>query len=123
MSTKYRVHIVASDLGLSDDDVLKICVELAIPADAPSSSLEEGDVRKIKRTIKGKRMINSGVVIAPKETRLKRLVKTGLLKSEALKRMNAQTSQKDYMDIADLVINNNGTLKQLNAKVQSGFKL
>ena len=62
-------------------------------------------------------------VIAPKETRLRRLVKTGLSKPEALTRIDAQASQRDYSDIADIVINNSGTLKQLNAKVQASLKL
>ncbi|MDD5382910.1 MAG: dephospho-CoA kinase [Candidatus Margulisbacteria bacterium] len=59
------------------------------------------------------------VVIAPKEMRLKRLVKSGFSKEEALRRINAQPSQAEYLKIADVVIKNEGTLKQLNAKVQA----
>ena len=63
------------------------------------------------------------VVMASRETRFKRLMKTGLTKPEALKRIRAQAAQKEYLGIADKVIGNNGTLKQLNAKVQAGLKV
>ena len=58
------------------------------------------------------------VVIASKENRLKRLVKSGLSKTEALKRINAQAAQKDYLKQADVVIRNDGTLKQLRDQVE-----
>jgi len=57
------------------------------------------------------------VVTASKELRLKRLMRGGLSKEEALKRINSQMAQKKYLAIADVVINNSGTLKQLSAKV------
>lgn len=63
------------------------------------------------------------VVIASKENRLKRLIKSGVSKTEALKRINAQASQKDYLKVADVVIKNDGTLKQLNAKVQAHLQI
>jgi dephospho-CoA kinase len=63
------------------------------------------------------------VVTASKGTRLKRLMKMGLSKAEAMRRMNAQMPQKDYLKLADVVIKNEGTLKQLNAKVQACFQL
>lgn len=59
------------------------------------------------------------VVTASKNTIMKRLVKTGLAKEEARKRINSQISQKEYLKMADVVIRNEGTLKQLNAKVQA----
>jgi dephospho-CoA kinase len=59
------------------------------------------------------------VVIAPREARLRRLIKSGLTKQEALRRINAQASQKDYLEIADVVIKNDGTLKELRAKIQA----
>ena len=63
------------------------------------------------------------VVIASKEKRLKRLMKAGLSKTDALKRINAQALQKDYLKLADVVIRNDGTLKQLNAKVQACLQI
>ena len=59
------------------------------------------------------------VVMAAKAARMKRLVKAGLSKEEARKRMNSQLSKKEYLKMADVVIRNEGTLKQLNAKVQA----
>ncbi|MFC1571767.1 dephospho-CoA kinase [Candidatus Margulisiibacteriota bacterium] len=63
------------------------------------------------------------VVMASKEKRLKRLIKSGLDKEEAEKRIRSQMSQKEYLAMADVVIENNGTLKQLNAKIQACFKV
>jgi dephospho-CoA kinase len=63
------------------------------------------------------------VVMASKENRLKRLIKSGLSKTEARERINAQASQKDYLKLADVVIRNDGTLKQLNAKVQACLQI
>lgn len=53
------------------------------------------------------------VVMAPKEMRLNRLIKSGLTKTDAMKRINSQMPQKEYLKIADKVIHNDGTLKQL----------
>lgn len=58
-------------------------------------------------------------VMASRETRLKRLIRSGLSRTEAECRMRAQASQKGYSKMADVVIRNEGTLKQLNAKVQA----
>jgi len=63
------------------------------------------------------------VVLASKEKRMKRLLKSGLSKEEAVRRINAQASQKDYLKVADVVIKNDGTLKQLNAKVQAHLQI
>ena len=63
------------------------------------------------------------VVMAPKEKRLKRLLKMGLSKKEAAERMQSQASQKEYLSIADTIIRNDGTLKQLNAKVQACLQI
>ena len=56
------------------------------------------------------------VVAASKKTRLKRSIKNGLSKPEALKRMNSQTSQKDYLKMADVVIKNDGSKENLAKK-------
>ena len=58
------------------------------------------------------------VVMASKELRLKRLIKAGLPKAEALRRINFQMAQNEYLNMADVVINNNGTIKQLRNKVE-----
>lgn len=63
------------------------------------------------------------VVMAPKEKRLKRLIKSGLSEEEAQKRIKSQASQKEYLQMADVVIKNEGTLRQLNAKVQTCLKI
>ncbi len=61
------------------------------------------------------------VVTAPKELRLKRLVSKGLPENEAKKRIGSQVSAKEYAKIADVVINNTGTLKQLSGKIQASL--
>jgi len=63
------------------------------------------------------------VVMASKEKRLKRLIKAGRSKADALKRINSQVSQKEYLEIADVIIKNEGTLKQLNAKVRACLQI
>jgi len=63
------------------------------------------------------------VVMAAKAARMKRLVRSGLSKEEAQKRIGSQASQKEYLKMADVVIRNDGTLKQLNAKVQACFQV
>ncbi|MBU1026586.1 MAG: dephospho-CoA kinase [Candidatus Margulisbacteria bacterium] len=57
------------------------------------------------------------VVMASKDTRLKRLVKSGMSRKEAKLRIDAQVSQKEYFRIADVVIRNNGTLNSLKKQV------
>jgi len=61
------------------------------------------------------------VIMASSENRLKRLVKAGMPKEEAAQRIKAQLSQKEYLKMADKVINNDGTIKQLHAKVQASL--
>ena len=58
------------------------------------------------------------VVVSSKKKRLKRLMKQNLSKSEALKRIKAQISTKEYLELADIIIKNEGTLKQLNSNVK-----
>lgn len=62
------------------------------------------------------------VVTASREKRLKRLLKKGIALADAKKRMNSQLSLADYIKIADIVIKNEGTIKQLRAKVQAHIK-
>jgi dephospho-CoA kinase len=62
------------------------------------------------------------LVAAPKEIRLKRLIGKGLPVQEARRRLNAQASARDYSKLADVVINNTGTLKQLSGKIQANLQ-
>jgi len=61
------------------------------------------------------------VVLAPKETRLKRLLKAGLSRGEASRRIKSQLSQAEYLKMADVVIRNDGTKRELNVKVQNSL--
>ena len=63
------------------------------------------------------------LVNSKQQNRLKRLLKKGLNKVQALKRINSQVPQKKYQAIADFVIQNDGTLKQLNEQVQTRIQL
>ncbi len=62
------------------------------------------------------------VVYAPKELQLKRLIKKGMTKEEALKRINAQMDIKEKLKYADFVINNTGTLEDLRKEVERVYK-
>ena len=62
------------------------------------------------------------LVTAPKEIRLKRLIGQGLPVKEAKDRINAQSSGREYAKLADVVINNTGTLKQLSGKIQANLQ-
>jgi dephospho-CoA kinase len=62
------------------------------------------------------------LVTAPKELRLKRLINNGLAEKEAKNRIKAQASAREYSKIADVVINNAGTLKQLSGKIQASLQ-
>ncbi len=55
------------------------------------------------------------VVIASRETRSKRV------KNEKI--IDAQASEQDYRKIADVIIDNEGTIEELNAKVQANLKI
>lgn len=62
------------------------------------------------------------LVTASREIRLKRLVKNGLGEKEAKKRIGAQASAREYAKAADVIIDNSGTRKQLNGKVQASLE-
>ena len=57
------------------------------------------------------------VVMAKEDNRLKRLQNKGLSKGEAENRIKAQTSEQNYLSIADKVFQNNGTQDQLQADI------
>ncbi len=62
-------------------------------------------------------------VTAPIDVRIKRIVDSGRFsEEEVLKRMSYQLSDEEKTDKADFVIQNNGTIKDLNKKVESIFK-
>jgi dephospho-CoA kinase len=63
------------------------------------------------------------VVDASREIRLKRLIKSGLTRSQAIKRIGAQIPQKDKKALADFVITNNGDFSLLAAKTTGFVKL
>lgn len=56
------------------------------------------------------------VVLAPKETRLKRMLRSGLSRAEAFRRIGAQRGQSGYLRIADFVIKNDGSRRALARK-------
>ena len=123
------------EIVFSDKRLLKKLSEIVHPA-LKEAIIQIVDSRKLK--VESRIVINAAVlkeiglvdyvdevwvVMASKEKRLKRLMKAGLSKAGALKRINAQASQKDYLKVADVVIKNDGTLKQLNAKVQAHLQI
>ncbi len=58
------------------------------------------------------------VVTAKKETRIKRVIsRSGLSAEQAEKRIQAQMSEEEYLKLADVVIENNGTIEELEEKV------
>jgi dephospho-CoA kinase len=61
------------------------------------------------------------VVIAPRAARLKRLVKAGVAKPAAQKMIAAQAPLAAYRKLADKLIRNQGTLGELNVKVQASL--
>jgi dephospho-CoA kinase len=63
------------------------------------------------------------VVTAPRDTRFRRLLKRGLDRAEANRLIHSQPPQKAYLRIADTVINNKGTRRQLAALVRRNLAL
>jgi dephospho-CoA kinase len=60
------------------------------------------------------------VVWSPEETRIKRVMKrSGLSREEAVKRINSQFSQDEYIRLADVVIYNDQSLEELKSKVKN----
>lgn len=62
------------------------------------------------------------VVIADRETRIKRVMdRSGFSYEDVIKRINAQMCDEEYLRIADEVINNNGTVEELEQIVVKLF--
>ncbi|MEA3492845.1 MAG: dephospho-CoA kinase [Candidatus Margulisiibacteriota bacterium] len=57
------------------------------------------------------------VVMAPKETRLKRLLKSGLPIKDARKRIDSQMGRKDYSSVGTAVVENNGPKQKLRERI------
>lgn len=68
------------------------------------------------------RVDQTWVVSSSKVKRLRRLIKNGSTKAQALKRMRSQLSQAGYLKLADAVIKNEGSLKQLKQQVADADK-
>jgi len=62
------------------------------------------------------------VVVADEEKRIKRVMeRSGLTREEVVERIRAQMSNEDYKRIADVVIENNGSIEELEQKVVKLF--
>ena len=62
------------------------------------------------------------VVVADRKKRIDRIVKrNGLSYDEVINRLDSQMSDEEYMKIADRVIENNGTVEELEKKVAKLF--
>jgi dephospho-CoA kinase len=58
-------------------------------------------------------------IMASKEVRLKRLLKSGLSKKDAEARLRSQMSRKDYIKIGTVVVENNGSKQSLRKQILS----
>jgi len=58
------------------------------------------------------------VVSASKKVRIKRLMKSGFSRSDAVDRIRAQAKVSNYRRIADIVIENDRSLRDLRKKVK-----
>jgi len=121
------------EIVFGDKRKLKELNEIVHPA-LKAAIVKEVESRKSKIESSGLIVINAAVlkeiglidyvdevwvVSASRATRLSRLIRSGSSKPAALKMINAQTPQAVYLKIADKLIRNQGTLKQLNARIQA----
>jgi dephospho-CoA kinase len=93
---------VAEMLGSAGDDDI-VVLDIPLMAEAPSEN-----ARRSQRVI---------VVDASKETQLAHLAGKGVSLEDAEKRMAAQASREERLKLADHVVNNDGTLEELEAQV------
>ena len=63
------------------------------------------------------------VVYAPKELQLKRLIKKGMTREEAEKRIKAQMDIEDKIKYADFIIDNTGSLEELEQNVKQLYSI
>ena len=93
-------------------------------AAAPSGAVVVYDVPLLAETLRTTRADGHGfdavvVVTAPREVRVARLVGRGLPAADAEARIDAQTSDDERLAIADHVVDNSGTLDDLDAAVDA----
>lgn len=62
------------------------------------------------------------VVYAPKDLQIKRLLSKGFSKEEALSRINSQIDIEEKLKYADIVIENTGSLEELEEKVKKVYE-
>jgi dephospho-CoA kinase len=123
------------EIVFSDKKKLKQLNEIVHPA-LKKAVIEEIKLRTPNSQLRTLIVINAAVlkeigllnlvdqvwlVTAPQGLRLKRLIGKGLPAQEAKRRINVQSSGREYVKIADVVINNTGTLKQLYAKIPASL--
>jgi dephospho-CoA kinase len=92
--------------GASDDDI----VILDVPLMAES---REGSRRNAQKVI---------VVDASKESQLRHLDDKGVSRQDAEARMAAQATRQERLELADFVVNNDGSIEDLEAQVEELWK-
>jgi dephospho-CoA kinase len=92
---------------------------VAALAEAPEDGIVILDVPLMAETPEGSRRNAEAVIVvdASRETQLAHLEKKGVKREDAEARMAAQVSREDRLKIADHLIDNNGTLDELEAQV------
>lgn len=87
-------------------------------AEAPEDAVVIQDIPLLVETGQGANFDTVLVVAAPLEERLRRMIQDrGMSEADALARIAAQASDAERAAVADIVIENSGTLEQLRDKV------
>src|SRR5687767_1739904 len=88
-------------------------------ASAPEDAIVILDVPLMAETPHGSRRNAEAVIVvdASRETQLEHLAAKGVEREDAESRMAAQASREDRLKIADHVVDNNGTLEELERQV------
>lgn len=79
------------------------CIVLDVPVPAKEGFIDQCD--------------QIWLVWADLNVRLERLAHRGMSREEAQRRIDIQLSREEYEDISDLVIENNGSIRELEAKI------
>jgi dephospho-CoA kinase len=94
-----------------------------IVAAAPRDSIVVNDVPLLVEAGMAKAYQLVIVVLASEETRIARLRRDrGMPEAEALARLSAQANDAQRREVADIVIDNNGTLADLHAAVDAAWR-
>jgi dephospho-CoA kinase len=93
-------------------------------AAAPADSVVVYDVPLLAETMRTTRADGHSfdavvVVTAPRDVRVARLVQRGLTAADAEARIDAQASDQERLALADHVVDNSGTLDELEAAVDA----